>query len=478
MPIIGGGVAFFGFLAIFPALIALISIYGLVASPETVAKQVENLSDAAARQRRATSSATQLNDDRRQQRQRAHRRPGRLDPRRALERVRRRRQPDHRGQHRLRRGGDPQLRQAQADVAGADPRRDRLRAGHLRPGRRRPRRARARCRWASSARSWPRSLRWVLLLAVFAGALAVLYRVAPDRDAPRFRWVSLGAVIVTVDLGDRQRRVQPLRQQLRVLRQDLRRDRRRHRADAVAVPDLLPGAARARRSTPRPSTRPRRTPPRASRSRWARRDAEMADTLPEPPEPTKGDSDPTRKPAPELERRSAHVRRHERRLDDLDRLGPAADVDGQLRRPSSTPAAVSSSARAMPVRRVGENVPLVTSPIARAVGVEHRHARARDAPAGRAQAPQQPRRARPPSRRAAPRGPRTPASSSPPPSPLRAWFGRDLAATARARAADSPSRCAGCRGRPRPHGRMPRSCPASRTTSHSSPARSASTSSS
>src|SRR5690349_5594648 len=33
MPIIAGGVAFFGFLSIFPALIALISIYGLVASP-------------------------------------------------------------------------------------------------------------------------------------------------------------------------------------------------------------------------------------------------------------------------------------------------------------------------------------------------------------------------------------------------------------------------------------------------------------
>src|SRR4051794_10716124 len=44
MPIIGGGVAFFGFLAIFPALIALISIYGLVASPESVARQVEDLS--------------------------------------------------------------------------------------------------------------------------------------------------------------------------------------------------------------------------------------------------------------------------------------------------------------------------------------------------------------------------------------------------------------------------------------------------
>ena len=41
-------------------------------------------------------------------------------------------------------------------------------------------------------------LRWVLLLAVFAGALAVLYRVAPDRDAPKLRWVSLGSIAVTV----------------------------------------------------------------------------------------------------------------------------------------------------------------------------------------------------------------------------------------------------------------------------------------
>jgi membrane protein len=41
-------------------------------------------------------------------------------------------------------------------------------------------------------------VRWVLLLTVFAGSLAVLYRVAPDRDAPQLRWVSLGAVVVTV----------------------------------------------------------------------------------------------------------------------------------------------------------------------------------------------------------------------------------------------------------------------------------------
>lgn len=40
--------------------------------------------------------------------------------------------------------------------------------------------------------------RWVGLLAVVAGSLAILYRVAPDRDAPRFRWVSLGSIVVTV----------------------------------------------------------------------------------------------------------------------------------------------------------------------------------------------------------------------------------------------------------------------------------------
>src|SRR5687768_8487408 len=44
MPIIAGGVAFFGFLAIFPALIATISIYGLVASPEDVTRQIQDLS--------------------------------------------------------------------------------------------------------------------------------------------------------------------------------------------------------------------------------------------------------------------------------------------------------------------------------------------------------------------------------------------------------------------------------------------------
>ena len=40
-------------------------------------------------------------------------------------------------------------------------------------------------------------LRWVLLVALIVVALAVVYRVAPDRVAPRFRWVSVGTVTAT-----------------------------------------------------------------------------------------------------------------------------------------------------------------------------------------------------------------------------------------------------------------------------------------
>ncbi len=40
--------------------------------------------------------------------------------------------------------------------------------------------------------------RYVVLVLVIAVALAVLYRVAPDRDAPKVRWVSVGAGVATV----------------------------------------------------------------------------------------------------------------------------------------------------------------------------------------------------------------------------------------------------------------------------------------
>jgi membrane protein len=36
--------------------------------------------------------------------------------------------------------------------------------------------------------------RWPLLLVILLGALAILYRFAPSRDAPRWQWLSIGAV--------------------------------------------------------------------------------------------------------------------------------------------------------------------------------------------------------------------------------------------------------------------------------------------
>ncbi len=39
--------------------------------------------------------------------------------------------------------------------------------------------------------------RWGSLVAVVTVALAILYRVAPDREDPRFRWASIGALVAT-----------------------------------------------------------------------------------------------------------------------------------------------------------------------------------------------------------------------------------------------------------------------------------------
>jgi len=41
-------------------------------------------------------------------------------------------------------------------------------------------------------------VRWVLIAVLVSIALAVLYRVAPDRDRPKMRWVSVGAAAATV----------------------------------------------------------------------------------------------------------------------------------------------------------------------------------------------------------------------------------------------------------------------------------------
>ena len=43
VPTLAGGVAYFAFLAVFPALIAAITLYGLIADPAEVADQVRSL---------------------------------------------------------------------------------------------------------------------------------------------------------------------------------------------------------------------------------------------------------------------------------------------------------------------------------------------------------------------------------------------------------------------------------------------------
>src|SRR5919197_201714 len=52
--LLSAGVAFYAMLSIFPALIAVISIYGLVAEPETARAQVQRLAGVMPRQARQT----------------------------------------------------------------------------------------------------------------------------------------------------------------------------------------------------------------------------------------------------------------------------------------------------------------------------------------------------------------------------------------------------------------------------------------
>jgi membrane protein len=136
----------------------------------------------------------------------------------------------------------------------------------------------------------------VLLLAVFAGSLAILYRVAPDRDAPRFAWVSLGAVVVTivwalVSVG------------FAVYVDNFGSYDKTYGAIAGVIVLMLwlyltcylvlLGAeinSETEHQTAQDTTTGEPRP-------MGDRDATVADTLPEKPEPSKGDADPTRKNA-------------------------------------------------------------------------------------------------------------------------------------------------------------------------------------
>jgi membrane protein len=196
MPIIAGGVAFFGFLAIFPALIAMISLYGLVASPATVTEQVQSFASGL------PGSAQSLLTD--QLRSITGNSGGALTLGLAVSIL-------------------AALWSASGGVSNL------VTAVNLAYDEVETRTV-VRLKLLSLALTvgaiifvlvtvglvavlpavldalhlgivgtiLAQALRWVVLLALMAGALAVVYRVAPDRDAPTFRWVSMGSVVVTV----------------------------------------------------------------------------------------------------------------------------------------------------------------------------------------------------------------------------------------------------------------------------------------
>jgi membrane protein len=196
MPIIAGGVAFFGFLSIFPGLIALISIYGLVASPETVTQQIGDIST------QLPDEAAQLIGD---QLKSIAANSGRaltvglvVSILAALWSAS---------------GGVSNLVTAVNIAYDEVETRNFLKLRALSLGLTLGAVAFVIVAFGLLAvvpavlDALPLGIvgtilahvvRWTLLLAMFAGSLAVLYRAAPDRDAPRFRWVSLGAVVATV----------------------------------------------------------------------------------------------------------------------------------------------------------------------------------------------------------------------------------------------------------------------------------------
>jgi len=292
MPIIAGGVAFFGFLSIFPALIALLSLYGLVATPETVARQVESLSE------QLPESAAQIITE---QLNAIVANSGSALTFGLIVSILAALWSASGGVGNLITAVNLAYDEVEARnfvklklmslglvlgsivfvvitfglVAVVPAVLDALPLGVV-------------------GTILAQVVRWVLLLAVFAGALAVLYRVAPDRDAPRFSWVSLGAVVVTVvwalvsvgfslyvdNFGSYDRTYGAIAGVI-VLMLWL----------YLTCYLVLLGAeinAEAEHQTAHDTTAGEPRP-------MGDRDAKMADELPESPEPKKGDSDPTRK---------------------------------------------------------------------------------------------------------------------------------------------------------------------------------------
>ena len=193
IPVVAAGCAFYAWVALIPALIALIMIYGLVASPQTVTEQIETATqslsqDVAAVIADPIRSATQTSglgvgvlialagvlwsasggmDGLIKGINIAYDEEPRSFPRR-------------RGLAILLTLGAIVFVVVAIGLIGVVP----VVLGQVAPG--------------PVARIAGQVASFVLLAGLMMGALAVLYKVAPHRDDPKLRWVSWGAVIATV----------------------------------------------------------------------------------------------------------------------------------------------------------------------------------------------------------------------------------------------------------------------------------------
>ena len=196
VPLLAAGVAFFGFLALFPGMVAMVLIWGLVANPSTMAAQTSALTQSLpADARSVVASQVQALT---------------TTPRGALgwgtlitvllalwsasggmnqlvtaitvaydETVRRKFLKQRGLALALTVGAVAFLAVVMALVGAAPVLFSAI--GLTGP-----------LRWVGEI------LRWVLVAVLVMVVLAVLYRVAPDRRGPKFRWVSVGAITATV----------------------------------------------------------------------------------------------------------------------------------------------------------------------------------------------------------------------------------------------------------------------------------------
>jgi len=193
VPLLGAGVAFFAFLALFPAVIALVTLYGLFADPAVIADQVNSLAALPAEVRQLV--VDQINN-----------------------------------QNRAALGWSALLAIALALFSASGGVNNLITAVNVAYDEE-DKRSPVKKRLIALAltlgaivfvvimlglvavvpavlqgvfgdtpvlRFLLSAARWLLLVVLVTAALAVLYRVAPDRDAPKMRWVSVGAALATL----------------------------------------------------------------------------------------------------------------------------------------------------------------------------------------------------------------------------------------------------------------------------------------